>query len=298
MPAVTPLAIVFWNFEVYDYDRDGLVYQVRGEGIPMDDMMKLTKWERGIKVESRFDPNQFAFLWFYEWHLFDAIRKGEHTPGAFDWRWGVDENGTTAQMDARWLKMNINATEKGADLSLEIGNNTKHDWPAIAAIIPCFNPGNPLNKPERNALFLDEDYIHTYFQGKNGLEVIKGAFSREIHFNHECRSAVMSWDKEREDGSFVFDEKWPTSERDAYAGVMIRESEDKRYVIGIAWESFLSAQGHNPWNCMHLSIKVGPLARGEKKTIRGKIYVFESSKEDCLQEFEKDFGQSRSTKRA
>jgi len=67
----------------------------------MDDMMKLTKWERGIKIESRFNPNLFAFLWFYEWHLFDAVRKGEHTPGTFDWKWSVDEKATTAQMDAK-----------------------------------------------------------------------------------------------------------------------------------------------------------------------------------------------------
>ena len=99
----------------------------------------------------------------------------------------------------------------------------------------------------------------------------------------------MSWDKENADGNFVFDEKWPTSERDAYAGIMIREYDAGRYVMGIAWESFLSAQGHNPWNCMHLSIKVGPLARGDKKTIRGRMYLFEGSKEDCLTDFEKDF---------
>lgn len=156
-------------------------------------------------------------------------------------------------------------------------------------IIPCYNPGDPKKPSERNSLFLDEGHIHTYFKGKHRLELIKGKFPREIHFNHECRSTLMSWDKENADGNFVFDEKWPTSERDAYAGIMIREYDAGRYVMGIAWESFLSAQGHNPWNCMHLSIKVGPLARGDKKTIRGRMYLFEGSKEDCLTEFEKDF---------
>jgi len=255
----------------------------------MTNTMKLTRWERGVRLDSRPDPNQFAFLWFYEWHLFDAVAKGEHTPGSCNWEWHIDGDGAEARMDAEWLRLHVRATENGADLSLEISNNTGHDWPSIAAIIPCFNPGDPRNPSTRNALFLDDGHVHTYFRGKDGLEPIKGTLPREIHFNHDCRSSVMTWAEDNGDGGFVFDEKWPTSDRDAYAGIMIRESDDKRYVMGIAWDSFLSAQGHNPWNCMHLSIKVGPLARGEKRTIRGKMYLFEGSKEDCLRAFETDF---------
>ena len=141
----------------------------------------------------------------------------------------------------------------------------------------------------RTTIFLDEKHVHTYFLGKNGLELIKGQYPREIHFNNKYRTTIMRWDKEREDERFVFSEKWPTSERDAYAGLMVRESKDKQWVMGIAWESFLSAQGHNPWKCMHLSIRVGPLKKGEQKTIRGKIYLFKGSKEDCLACFENDF---------
>jgi hypothetical protein len=254
----------------------------------MRETRRLCRWERGIRLESRSDPNLFAFLWFYEWHLFDAVARGEHTHGTSDWDWCVDAKGEFACMDAGRLKLGADATEKGAELVLEIENDTDHDWPAIAAVIPCLNPGHPENPTERNSLFLDEAHIQTYFRGENGLALIAGQYPREIHFNHECLSAVMSWAKEREDGRFVFDEKWPTSERDAFAGVMIRESTDGRYVMGIGWESFLSAQGHNPWNCMHLSIRVGPLVRGEKRKIRGWMYLFEGSKEDCLKIFEND----------
>lgn len=254
----------------------------------MSETLRLSRWERGIRLESRSDRNLFAFLWFYEWQLFDAVTKGEHTHGSSDWEWSVDANGEFACMDSEWLKLRINATETGASLGLEIENHSDHDWPAIAAIIPCLNPGHPEKLTERNSLFLDEGRIHTYFRGANGLERIAGQFPREIHFNHRYRSAVMRWDKERGDGRFVFDEKWPTSERDAYAGVMVRESTDGRYVMGIGWESFLSAQGHNPWNCMHLSIRVGPLVRGEKREIRGWMCLFEGSREDCLKVFEND----------
>jgi len=253
------------------------------------ELMKLTKWERGIKVESRTDEKGFAYFWFYEWHLFDAVAKGEHTHGSHVWEWTVNEKGTAAQMNSPWLKMKINATPSGAIMTLNITNTTDYDWPDIAAIIPCFNPGNPAKAQERNPLFLDEDYQHTYFLASDGLDLIKGQYPREIHFNHECGPAIMNWKKERDDGNFVFSEKWPTSTRDAYEGLLLRESQDRQWTMAIAWESFLSAQGHNPWNCMHLSVRVGPLEQGQSRTIRGRIYLIKGSKEDCLKRFEKDF---------
>jgi len=127
----------------------------------LKNLMKLTKWERGIKVESRRDKMGFAYFWFYEWHLFDAVNKGEHTQGSHSWKWTVDADGRLAQMNSRWLKMRIKATENGAKMVLEIENTTDYDWPDIAAIIPCFNPGNPGNKELQNPIFLDENHEHT-----------------------------------------------------------------------------------------------------------------------------------------
>jgi hypothetical protein len=257
--------------------------------VKAEELMKLTKWERGVKVESRTDETGFAYFWFYEWHMFDAVAKGEHTHGSHDWKWTVNAEGTLAQMDFEWLKMKIEAAQTGAALTLEITNTTDHDWPEIAAIIPCFNPGNPVKPQEQNHIFLDESHDHTYFLGAKGLDLIKGRYPREIHFNHKFRPAIMAWEKERKNGKFVWAEKWPTSGRDAHAGLLVRESEDKKWTMGIAWESFISAQGHNPWKCMHLSIRVGPLKKGEKKTIRGRVYLLKGMKEDCLKQFRKDF---------
>ena len=70
---------------------------------------------------------------------------------------------------------------------------------------------------------------------------------------------------------------------------MIREDDAHKWVMGIAWDDFLSAQGHNPWKCMHLSVRVGPLKSGASKVIRGKIYLFEGSKEDCIKKYQTDF---------
>jgi len=173
------------------------------------ELMRLSTWERGIKVESRSEKAGFAYLWFYEWYLFDAVEKAEHVRGIYDWKWTVDDEATSAQMNSEWLKVNIKSAENGADLTLEITNTSNHDWPEIAAIIPCFNPGPSKQDSLRNLIFLDEKHEHTYFLAKDGLELIKGEFPREIHFNHKFHDKINAWDKEREDGKFVFDESGP-----------------------------------------------------------------------------------------
>lgn len=253
------------------------------------DLIILSKWDRGIKLQSKKDTSGYAYFWFYEWHLFDAVKKGEHTNGSWEWKWNTSDH--IARMDEKWLKMTIESTVNGADLTLEITNNTDYDWPGIAAIIPCFNPGgaNRETKVQRNPLFLDEKHENTFFLGSDGLELIKGEYPREIHFAKEFLPEIMAWKKESPDGNFVFSGKWPVSNHDAFEGLMVRESSDHKWVMGIAWESFLSVQGHNPWNCMHLSIRVGPLAKGETISKRGKIYLLQGTKEDCLKLYQQDF---------
>lgn len=254
-----------------------------------EELVKLSVWSRGIKLQSRKDTSRFAYIWFYEWHMFDAVKKGEHTPGSCAWKWSVNTDNTIAQMTSEGFRMTISAERNGASMILDITNTSDYDWPEIAAIIPCFNPGGPFGEVELNKTFLDDMHEHTYFVGNEGLALLKGQSHREIHFNHEYYSKVLLWEKEQKDGNFVFSDKWPTSPRDAYSGLIVRESDDRKWVIGIAWESFLSAQGYNPWRCMHLSIRVGPLRMGETKTIRGKMYLFEGSKDDCFGLFNVDF---------
>jgi hypothetical protein len=246
--------------------------------------ISLSAWERGVKVSSPTDPKGFAHLWFYEWHMFSAVMPGEHTRGNWEWQWQVNRPGTRAVMNGDWLKLTADAKPDGAELKLEIENRSDHDWPEIAGMIPCFNPGNPVGD-KANPIFLDLEHDDTWFVAGKGFELIKGFGPREIHFNQQLRSKVMKWTKERKDGKFVFSEKWPTSDRNATYGLMVRESETDGWVMGIGWERFLSAQGHNPWRCMHLSVNIGPLKRGQKQTINGRIFLFKGTKEDCLTRF-------------
>ena len=107
------------------------------------------------------------------------------------------------------------------------------------------------------------------------------------HYNHKLRAEIDA--AADNDGRYAWTAKWPKSQVDAIEGLIIRESTDNRWVTAIAWERFLSAQGHNPWECMHLSIHVGALARNETRVVRGKIYLFEGSKDDALSRFQADF---------
>ena len=118
---------------------------------------------------------------------------------------------------------------------------------------------------------------------------------REIHFNAGLRPSI---DARSDHGTFVFSHKWPTSDVNATEGLLLRESTDGQWVTGIAWERFVAVQAHNPWECMHLSIRIGPLGPGESKTIRGKIYLFEGDKKDLLQRYCEDFADEEPSDRS
>ena len=240
--------------------------------------LALWEWERGIAVTPREQETMAMYLWFYEWHLFDAVDEGEHTEGGFrGFKRQVSQEKDAAILSSEAMRLSFQTVPDGVELRLSISNRSDHDWPPLAAIIPCFNPGP---KDEQSRQFAN---TRTYFLSDAGLHK---QHQREIHFNAELRSQLATFSPA---GEFVFSHKWPTSEVDATRGILIRESTDGQWVTGIAWEDFLSAQGHNPWECMHLSIRVGPLQRGETREIRGKIYLFRGTKEACLERFLQDF---------
>jgi len=239
---------------------------------------RLLEWERGFAVQSLVQADMVVYLWFYEWNMFEAITPGQHTRGTFELDRILSKDGRCGKIASDALTLTAAATTDGADLALTVRNRTNYDFPPIAAIIPCFNPGPAKT---RNPQFAN---TNTYFLSPDGL---KKLVKREIHFNTAVRDLV---EKEAKDGQYVWSNKWPISEPDAVGGLIVRESTDGKWVCGIAWQEFLSAQGHNPWECMHLSIRVGPLPAGKSKTVRGKIYLFEGDKDKLLERYRDDFG--------
>lgn len=240
--------------------------------------IQLSEWERGIRFESTEQPGMAMYLWFYEWNMFKAVQAEEYTHNDFNrFIRHVSPDGKTARISSDDMVLKVTVVRDGADLDLTVTNRSDHDWPEVAGIIPCFNPGPP---ESRNPQFTNTS---TYFIGPDGPT---RQIQREIHFNADLLDLIEA---RSDHGTFPFSRKWPTSEINATAGLLLRESDDGHWVTGIAWEQFLSAQGHNPWACMHLCVRVGPLKPGQTRTIRGKVYLFKGDRRDCLARYRQDF---------
>ena len=240
---------------------------------------QLTAWERGIAIHPKDHPELKAYLWFYEWNMFGTVKPDQHSRGDWDNPVEISADGTFTSIDVSpYFKLQARVNATGAALTLQATNRSEHDWPELAGIIGCFNPG-PVG--QRTAAFDNEE---TFFRSPDGLRKLN---KREIHWNDNLRQAI---DREKKpDGTFVWTEKWPTAEPNATGGLVMRESNDKKWFAGIAWERFLSCQGHNPWECMHLGTHLGPLSKGASRTVTGQIYLMRANQEQMLDQFDRDF---------
>ncbi|MEO2015870.1 MAG: hypothetical protein ABGZ53_16035 [Fuerstiella sp.] len=243
----------------------------------------LAPWQRGINVSIKTQPAMKVWFWFYEWNMFEAVKPGQHTGGKYTGN-DIVVNDTRTQGSITVspdLKVDITAVPDGAELLLTITNKSAHDWPRLAAIIPCFNPG-PANN--RNPQFTNED---TWFLAPDGLT---RTIKRQIHFNQTLRKAIdKEADPQDPDNPYAWTNKWPRTDPNATVGLLLRRSNDKQWVMAIAWDRFLSVQAHNPWLCMHQSIHIGPLRRGETRTVRGRIYILKTTPEQVVERYRKDF---------
>jgi len=244
---------------------------------PLFAQIRLSRWDRGISVDSTTQEEMRAYLWFYEWHMFGAFERGQHTNGTWENRIHVTEAGQAATVVSRkypGLSLEMNAVVDGAVLKMRVTNRSGRRWPELASIIACFNPGPQATRNRQLA------NTNSWFHAADGLTPLAIKAPREIHYNRSFRKAIDA--QADRDGKFVWSSKWPASEVDAIDGLIIRESTDGQWVTGIAWSRFLSAQGHNPWECMHLSAHVGPLDEGKTRLVEGRIWLFRGDKDELL----------------
>ncbi len=249
---------------------------------------RLFEWERGFGLRVANEPSAEMFFWIYEWNMFEAMQPGQHTHGTYKLPRRLAPDGTEAVVESPALRLHLRAVGDGAELSLRVTNTTDKAWPETAGIIPCWNPGqvpgtNPSMPLPLNRNFSDPWRRNTFYVSAGGLAPLD---SRALHFNTRQREAA---ERASDAGRFAWSNKWPTAGDDAVAGLLVRESEDGRWVTGVAWEDFLSVQGHNPWYCLHTCVRIGALRPGESRTLRGRLYLFPGTKEECLAKFERDF---------
>jgi hypothetical protein len=270
-----------------------------------------------LKMVPRKAPERYYYFWFYEHTMFDALEKGTcifhgHKPTQIMTSENDSRAGITLIDDAS-IRLGCESVEDGVNLTLTVSNDTDQTWPELSAIMPCLTPGSPDPRnpePKINRLFRDMERIRTWYLGPEGLKRLTDVRS-DLHFNHDLRPQVDQVLQETGKGQDQFptrgfptgdpeewpvsaDESseayWPISGDNAHAGLILRESDDGDWIAGIAWDDYLSVSGHYPLRCMHLSARVGPLAPGQTKVIRGKIYLFRGTREEGLSKFRKDFG--------
>lgn len=241
---------------------------------------RLSEWERGVSVDSQGQPDMRVYLWFYEWHMFGAVLPGQHTKGTWENEVHVERGGLAATIESAnpGLSASVRAVADGAELNLRVTNESDREWPPLASIIACFNPGP---KATRNRQFVN---TKSWFHAADGLQPLAMRAPREIHYNSTLREAI---NQQSTDGKFVWSNKWPASDVDAVDGLIIRESGDGNWVTGIAWNRFLSAQGHNPWECMHLSAHLGPLKPQQTRVVPGRIWLFKGDREELLSRYQR-----------
>ncbi len=238
---------------------------------------KLEEWERGLAIYPETRPELRMYLWFYEWNMFGAVLPEQHTRGDWDNEVSVSEEGKSAEILCEpFFNLNAEVDATGATLTLTARNRSDRDWPELAGIIPCFNPGP---ESERTEPFAN---TNSWFVSADGLTRLE---LRQIHFRDLLRRKV---DGQAENGRYAWSEKWPKSDPDATSGLLLRESSDGRWVTGISWNRFLSSQGHNPWSCLHLGIHLGPLRRDDSRIVKGKIYLIEGDRNDLLRKHRED----------
>ena len=147
-----------------------------------------------------------------------------------------------------------------------------------------------IRRPPRSTLFPYTTLFRSQFRTPKTSFVTATGFeqlqAREIHFNQTLLERVES---EQGTDPFPWAEKWPTATTSATDGLMVRESSSGLWVTGIAWDRFLSAQGNNPWECMHLAVQVGPLAPGDTRSLGGQLYLHAGKKERLLKRGERPF---------
>jgi hypothetical protein len=72
-------------------------------------------------------------------------------------------------------------------------------------------------------------------------------------------------------------------------GLIIRESLDGRFSSGMYWERTAYVGNRHPADCLHAAVDFGPLSAGQHRTVHGKFYFVEGTREQLLEVWRSDF---------
>jgi hypothetical protein len=63
----------------------------------------------------------------------------------------------------------------------------------------------------------------------------------------------------------------------------------ERIATGMFWERTVAVSNRHPADCVHSWVDFGPLGAGESRTLWGRFYYFEGTKDDLLDRWRRDF---------
>ncbi|MBN1673216.1 MAG: hypothetical protein JXR37_19380 [Kiritimatiellae bacterium] len=72
-------------------------------------------------------------------------------------------------------------------------------------------------------------------------------------------------------------------------GLIVRESRDGKLSSGMYWERTAYMSNRHPADCLHACVDFGPLDAGAARTVYGKFYFVDGTKDDLLALWAKDF---------
>ncbi len=72
-------------------------------------------------------------------------------------------------------------------------------------------------------------------------------------------------------------------------GLIVRESPGADLCSGMYWERTAYVSNRHPADCLHASVDLGPLDSGGSRTVHGKVYFLEGTKDDVLELWRGDF---------
>lgn len=245
---------------------------------------RLGVWPRGLILVPRADPTRSMHLWFHEWNLFGAFEPGVRTQGRWDYRAQVRDGGRRMTLSGEAIRLEAETDSHGARLTLHVTNHTNSDWDTWASIIPCLHPGSPqapgkfFRRP-RSLSFVNERTVYAAADGAL-VPLVGRRMAVDGRFHEDVRSAARSAAARGE--TWAWTTEWPIADTPSSGGFMARPSNDDAWVAGIAWEDAFGAQAHNPWQCLHLAVRVGPLPRGASRVLRGRIDLFAGTPSDAF----------------
>jgi hypothetical protein len=158
------------------------------------------------------------------------------------------------------------------DFDMTVTNTGPLPWKTSAYCVLCL-------RFNASPTFYDAHMDRTFIRMGERFVAIADTKAHERHFAHLLRP---------DDPEIPSNH---TTEDPATCSLIIRSSADGRHHVGLAWDDAVSVS-HNlneEFNCIHSNPRFGALQPGESRTLHGKLYFADGSREMLFERYKKNF---------